>query len=208
MEGYMEKDLWTCGSMAVELLDRAGNVKGKASPGYSWLEWKLWRTGAGRGIKKLAELLGSDPWPELSLRHLSYHVVTWDWTYLLNDVVENTEQWVQVGNGVVNGADVPEYKTDLRCKRVAGIGKLDAGYPHWNAEMEAGGAVDYLATFPAGTVSNEGPITEVCVRSGSEAGSTCLVYGRLVPGVEIKKGEGLRIWLEITTVPVEILSAR
>jgi hypothetical protein len=204
MEGCVGDGMWINGLVMVQLLDRAGNIRGWAPPGYSWLEWKLWGTAAGRGIKNLAGWLGARPWPDLTVRHTSPHVVIWDWTYLLGDVLGNHGQCLEVGTGSVGGYELPAYETTLRCKQVVGVRKLDLGYPDWNLEMENGGAIVYMATFPAGFVETEGRITEVCLRSDIEARGMCLAYARLVPGIFLRKGDYLRIQVEVTTAPVAI----
>jgi hypothetical protein len=204
----MQEDRWINGCVLVRILDKAGKVKRRPPPGYSPLLWMAWQTPPGRGLKKLLVCLGSTPWPELPMEQRYYHLITWEWSYLLGDVLGNTGQYIQLGTG---GQEIgtPAYGTRLRCKTPVGIRHLDEGYPawdwdqDWNRETEVeNDTIIYAATFPAGTVKTKS-VNEVCICDGNDPESACLAYGRFIPGVSLRRGDTLQIRLELScTVPV------
>jgi hypothetical protein len=155
-------------------------------------------------LKKLMVRFGSKPWPEVLMEKRYYHAVTRDWSYLFSDVLLNAEQYIQVGTGGERGG-VPAYRADLRCRKPAGERVLDMGFPdcEWNTDT-AGGMLFYGATFPAGALKGK-TINEVCICAGNEPGSACLAYGRLAPGVTLRRGDVLQIRAELTcAVPLVI----
>jgi hypothetical protein len=202
--GKVKENMWINGCVEVRILDKSGKVKRHPPPGYSRWRWDLWQTGIGRCLKKLLVFSGSEPWPEVLREKRYYQVVTWDWSYLFSDVLLNTEQFIEVGTGGERGR-TPAYRTDLRCRRPAGLRGLDKGYPdcEWNTDG-AGGTIMYGATFPAGALRGK-TINEVCISAGNDRGSACLAYGRLLPGVALRRGEALQVRVELTcAVPLVI----
>jgi hypothetical protein len=177
--------VWINGCVVARIVDKKGKVKRRAL--------------AGRGLKKLLVWLRLRSEPELLMEQRFYQVVSRDWGYLMGDLLVNSEQYVQVGDG-------GKEQVGLRCKRAAGERRVDEGYPEWDwgRDWETGaekGIIVYTATFPAGAVKTK-RINEVGICAGNGAG---LVYGRLGPGVEIRRGDRLQIRVELTcAVPIEI----
>jgi hypothetical protein len=194
-------DMRVSGSFLVQIIDKAGNVRHGIPPGYSLLPWNFWQTGGGRFLKSLMEHLGIKIQERLPPILASYRMVTWEWNSLMADFLGNTKQCIEVGTGGEEAAGIPAYETCLRCRKPVGARKL-GHVPVWNRDVE-NGVLIYEGTFPAGSLKPEGRINEMCVRSNNSWGSECLVYG-IMPGVSLRKKDGLRIRVEVTAVPVEV----
>lgn len=197
----MDDKVWINSWVSAQVVDKAGRVKRRPPPGKGLL-WSLERSAAGRGFKKLS---GSRKAVEPPLEGRFSHVVTMGWHGLLDDALDNKGQCIQVGSGGGEGKD-PLYRGGLRCRRAAGMRGMDGGYPDWDWNWEwdtqaERGSVSYAAVFPAGTVEG-GYIDEVCVCAGWEPESACLVYGRLAEGVHLRRGDMLRIQMELTYAAV------
>jgi hypothetical protein len=189
------------GSILAQITERAGTMRGGTSKENRGGHWNPQEMVAGSWVlQKKAE---GEPWPEPSIGQVSCHVISCGWAFLLGDVLDHIgDQYLQVGSGRKDRDGIPVYEKALQCKKTAGKRQLDKGYPKytWNAQARTGTLV-YEATFPTGSVKTGGIINELCVRSGWNLNGRCLAYGWLVPGVVLRKGDEVRIRVELTSVP-------
>lgn len=198
----MINDMWTNGCILVRILDKTGQIKRRAPPGYSRLGWDLWQTAVGRCLKKLLVFFGSKPWPDQFMEDVFFHVITWEWSDLAGNLLGDVDHYIQVGTGGDEGG-ILAYRAQLRCKKPVGVRKMDKGYPDWNMDPE-NGTIVYSATFPAGSIKNKS-INEVCLYNGDDPVNSGLVYGQLIPGVSLGRGDTLQVLVEVLYAVPEMM---